>query len=76
MATRSRTSFNKRQKELARMEKQRDKAARRAQRKLEKLNPTAPDPDALEQDPDALEHEPEAEPGDGPEPHGPAGETA
>ena len=34
MATRSRTSFQKRQKEIARMEKQRDKAARRAQRKL------------------------------------------
>ena len=34
MATRSRTSFQKRQKELARMEKQRDKAAKRAQRKL------------------------------------------
>jgi len=30
MATRSRTSFQKRQKEIARMEKQRDKAARRA----------------------------------------------
>ena len=37
MATRSRTSFQKRQKEIARMEKQRDKAARRAQRKM---NPT------------------------------------
>lgn len=36
MATRSRTSYLKRQKELARQEKQRDKAARRAQRKLEK----------------------------------------
>jgi hypothetical protein len=34
MATRSRTSFQKRQKEIARMEKQRDKAARRMQRKL------------------------------------------
>src|ERR1035438_3134838 len=34
MATRSRTSFQKRQKEIARMEKQRDKLARRAQRKL------------------------------------------
>jgi len=34
MATRSRTSFQKRQKEIARMEKQRDKAARRVQRKL------------------------------------------
>ena len=35
MPTRSRTTFKKRQKELARMEKQRDKAARRLQRKLE-----------------------------------------
>ena len=34
MATRSRTSFQKRQKEIARAEKQRDKAAKRAQRKL------------------------------------------
>lgn len=37
MATRSRTTFKKRQKELARQEKQRDKAARRMQRKMEKL---------------------------------------
>ncbi len=36
MATRSRTSFQKRQKELLRMEKQREKAARRMQRKLAK----------------------------------------
>jgi hypothetical protein len=35
MAMRSRTTFKKRQKELARQEKQRDKAARRVQRKLE-----------------------------------------
>ena len=34
MPTRSRTTFKKRQKELARMEKQRDKAAKRIQRKL------------------------------------------
>ncbi len=34
MATRSRTTFQKRQKEIARMEKQREKAARRMQRKL------------------------------------------
>ena len=34
MATRSRTTFQKRQKELARKEKQRMKAERRAQRKL------------------------------------------
>ena len=33
MATRSRTTFKKRQKELARMEKQRDKLARKAARK-------------------------------------------
>jgi len=34
LATRSRTSFQKRQKEIARAEKQRDKAAKRQQRKL------------------------------------------
>ena len=34
MATRSRTTFKKRQKEMARKEKQRLKAERRAQRKL------------------------------------------
>lgn len=39
MAMRSRTTFKKRQKELARQEKQRDKAARRVQRKLEKNSP-------------------------------------
>jgi hypothetical protein len=33
MATRSHTTFQKRQKEMARMEKQRDKAAKRAQKK-------------------------------------------
>jgi hypothetical protein len=33
MATRSHTTFKKRQKEMARAEKQRDKAARRAERK-------------------------------------------
>src|ERR1022692_1113437 len=41
MAMRSRTTFKKRQKELARQEKQRDKAARRVQRKLEKGSPEA-----------------------------------
>ena len=39
MATRSRTTFKKRQKEIARMEKQRDKAARRMQRRLDKKEP-------------------------------------
>jgi hypothetical protein len=33
MAVRSRTTFKKRQKEMARVEKQRDKAAKRAQKK-------------------------------------------
>jgi hypothetical protein len=36
MGTRSRPSFNKRQKEHARQEKQREKAQRKQQRKLEK----------------------------------------
>ena len=39
MATRSHTTYKKRQKELARLEKQRDKAAKRMQRKLEKHSP-------------------------------------
>jgi hypothetical protein len=38
MGMQSGTTFKKRQKELARMEKQRDKAAKRLQRKAEKLN--------------------------------------
>ena len=46
MATRSRTTFQKRQKEIARAEKQRDKVARRLQRKLN--GDQATDPDALE----------------------------
>jgi hypothetical protein len=42
MSTRSHTSFQKRQKELARMEKQREKAAKRMQRRIEaKQNQTA-----------------------------------
>jgi hypothetical protein len=47
MATRSRTSFQKRQKEIARAEKQRDKAAKRAQRKL---NPPTENDDENESD--------------------------
>jgi len=61
---RTRTSFQKRQKEIARMEKQRDKAARRQQRKLEGPKPEesdlAADPDAavspLEPPPPVLEN--------------------
>lgn len=37
---RTRTSSQKRQKEIARMEKQREKAARRMQRKLEPKRPS------------------------------------
>jgi hypothetical protein len=40
MATRSKTTFRKRQKEIARKEKQRMKAEKRAQRKLTPLNET------------------------------------
>ena len=47
MAMRSRTTFMKRQKELARQEKQRDKVARRLQRKLEKNSPGAGDDDLI-----------------------------
>jgi len=36
MATRSRTTFKKRQQELARVQKQRDKVAKRMQRKADK----------------------------------------
>jgi len=39
MASRSHTTFKKRQKEQARQEKRRDKAAQRVQRKLEKQPP-------------------------------------
>lgn len=43
MATRSRTTFKKRQKEIARMEWQRDKAAKRMQRKLTEKHPEGTD---------------------------------
>ena len=39
MSTRSKTTFRKRQKEIARKEKQRLKAEKRAQRKLAPVNP-------------------------------------
>ena len=41
MAQRSRATLKKRQRELARQEKQRDKVARREQRKMDKNNPGA-----------------------------------
>ena len=63
MATRSRTTFQKRQKELARKEKQRMKAERRAQRKLEPQTETS----------DLMEIEPLSPPDDVPPQEGPAG---
>ncbi len=56
MAMRSRTTFKKRQRELARQEKQRDKVARRLQRKLEKNSPEGGDGLAEDGD-DALDSE-------------------
>jgi DNA repair ATPase RecN len=53
MASRSLTTFKKRQKELARMEKQRDKAAKRMQRKtmkqsgIDTLDPETGEPQEL-----------------------------
>jgi len=50
---RTRTSFQKRQKEIARAEKQRDKAAKRMQKKLlAKQSPETGDPEALGETPD------------------------
>jgi hypothetical protein len=56
MAMRSRTTYKKRQKELARQEKQRDKVARRLQRKLEKNSPEGGD-GLTEDGDDALDRE-------------------
>ena len=52
MPTRSRTSFKKRQKEIARMEKQRDKAAERVRRKL--LREEGPPAGALDENGELL----------------------
>ena len=62
MAQRSRASLKKRQRELQRQEKQRDKVARREQRKLEKtLNPGGGDESEVEVDADAALPEDDAE---------------
>ena len=66
MATRSRTTFKKRQKELARMEKQRDKAAKRVQRKLAKSDHEPGQGPPIEAEP-AWDDEPLAVPTDVPE---------
>jgi hypothetical protein len=49
MATRSRTTFQKRQKEMARAEKQRDKAAKRAQKKDQEPERSGPEEITLEE---------------------------
>ena len=63
MPARSRTSFQKRQKELMRAEKQRDKAARRQARKLAPKETGDPDiepeTDLEETQPDGQSDEPE-----------------
>ena len=57
MATRGRTTFQKRQKEMARKERQQMKAERRAQRKL-----AGPDPESDAYDCQSSESESEWEP--------------
>ena len=62
MASRSRTTFKKRQKELARMEKQRDKAAKRMQRKTMKQSGLASlDPETGEPVETGVENAPDIE---------------
>ncbi len=59
MASRSRTTFKKRQKEIARMEKQRDKAAKRLERKAAKAagihEPEIQEADLEDGEPDSTE---------------------
>jgi hypothetical protein len=49
MATRSHTTFKKRQKEMARAEKAREKAARRAEKKDDTDRPAGPEVMSLEE---------------------------
>jgi hypothetical protein len=58
---RTRTSSQKRHKEIARMEKQREKAARRMQRKLEPKQPSELDIDSTASESDPAETEASAE---------------
>lgn len=44
------TTFQKRQKEMKRLDKQKMKAERRAQKKRDSQNPSAPDSDSANQD--------------------------
>ena len=61
MTVRGRTTFQKRQKEMDRKDKQQRKAARRAQRKLDLADPDRPSSQEMES---PLESEPESEPKD------------
>jgi hypothetical protein len=62
---RTRTSFQKRQKEIARAEKQRDKAAKRLQKKLQPKQPDSDgEPEELTTEIQDSDSEPPAEPGD------------
>jgi len=64
---RTRTSFQKRQKEIARAEKQRDKIARRQQKKL-MPNPLAASGEKPDDRNDAPDENPEWAPESGPKP--------
>jgi hypothetical protein len=66
MGMRSGTTFKKRQKEIARMEKQRDKFAKRQQRKVERL--TGPPVDDMGEPVGDLSEPDLSEPEDGLEP--------
>lgn len=65
MAGRSNTTLKKRQKEMARAEKARDKAAKRIERKKGEINTGEPDPedlDGLGLNPDVLDRLPSEAP--------------
>jgi len=62
VGTNGRPSISKRQKELVRAERQRDKAARRDQRKHERQNPAAPSTNGESEVPAGVEPEPASTP--------------
>jgi hypothetical protein len=55
MAPRSRTSFQKRQKEILRMERQKEKAAKRMERKLVHKDGDAPDTAQIDEQGNAVD---------------------
>ncbi len=52
MAKRSRSTFKKRQKEIARQQRKQDKMARRLEKNKERLETGAPEPGIEDEDPD------------------------